>query len=201
MTDYRVQMIRSARLRLGEVPRNLDKSDSYLRVRKPPLAFGIASGQKAAYKRFEALLERGRVVWGSAVVADQSLFSEGKHDGWAAVIYSPKIHIHDNLDGVAETSQVVNSLRNKSKLEPEEMVLGDKLNNTQDWFPPEDLPKSINPSQDLKISSALVVRKHLPMQLLFSGWLPILTHEEIHGIAILPERFWTPDMKSTWLSR
>lgn len=198
MPDLRVQMIRSARLRLGEAPRSIDPTDPYLRVRKPPLAFGMASGRKAAYKRFGELLERGRVVWGSLVVAQNELFKSGNQDGWAVAAYCPRLHVHDNLDGVAQASQEVDKLRERRDLGSGELGLKKKVKRVGNWFSPEALPESINPRNDLSVSSVLVFRKHLPKGRLVSGWFPVLADPEIDGIAILPERYWTPDMRDAW---
>ena len=198
MPDIRVQMIRNARLRLGEAPRQVDPADPYLRVRRPLLAIGLSSGHKAAYERFGSLLAQGQVVWASLVVAQNELFSRGNQDGWAVATYSPLLHVHDNLDGVAEASQAIDKLRERRDLGSSELKLQKKIQKVGTWFPPEALPESVSPRQDIEVTSLLVFRKHLPEARLAAGSFPVLTSTGIDGIAILPERYWTPDMRAAW---
>lgn len=194
-------MIRSARLRLGEAPRTIDPSDRYLRVRGSALALWRSSERKAAYRQFEPLLKQGRVVWASLVVAQNELFSRGTQDGWAVAVYSPRLHVHDNLDGLVEASQATDKLRQRRGLTPNELSLKKRIGKVGSWFAPEALPESINPKQDLKVCSLHVFRKHLPRAKLSSGWLPILADPGIAGVAILPERYWTPSMRDAWIGQ
>lgn len=197
MPDSRVQIIRSTRLRLGEAPRSV-ADDKQLRIQKPLLSFGMRAGEKSAYENFTALLERGRVVWGSLVVARNDLFNKGDSNGRGVVAYSPHLHVHDNLDGLIAASQAMMQLREKRSLDADEKVLKKQLDSNTDWFGPRSLPASVTEDSNILATSVLVVRKHLLKSRLLAGCFPVLTHPEIDSIAIVPDRFWPQELKDSW---
>lgn len=198
MPDSRVHMIRSARLRFGEAPRKFEGSDKYLRPQKSFLSIGMNQGHKAAHECFRPLLERGRVVWGSLVVARNDLFNKGGDDGRVVVTYCPHLHLHDNLDGLVNVSQTIMERRDNGSLAEVEIDLKEEVENNNSWFGPRHLPKLITSDEGIRVSSVMVVRKHLPQSRLVAGCFPILTNPEIDAVAILPERYWPQEIKDYW---
>lgn len=199
MPDSRVQLIRNARLQIGEAPRALAASEYRgLVPRKPLLAFTMNSGERAAYDAFEELLESGEVVWAALTLARNDLFGKGDHNGRGVVVYCPELHVHDDLERLVEASQALDRFRSSQSLAATDKPFKKQLNDNNEWFPPRALPTSIADDPRVWVSSVLVVRKHLPKRRLLASCLPLLVHPKQNTVAILPDRYWPREMKDYW---
>ena len=200
MPDARVHLIRSSRLLLGEAPRWLGAdSDSYLTLHRPFLQFLVPADHKKAIANLRPLLQRGTVVWGTLVVAQDALFSKGDFDGRGVVVYCPQLHLHDNLEHLVAAAQSLEELRKKQSTKEDETALQKLIEDNNAWFTPRTIPQSVVDDESLRVSSVLIARKHLPKGIVTANCLPILVHPEIETIAVLPERYWSQDMKAHWL--
>lgn len=198
MPDSRVQLIRNARLQIGEPPRASEDGHRDLVPRKPLFAFTMKAGERAAYEGFEELLESGRVVWGALTLARSELFGKGDHNGRGVVVYCPELHVHDDLDRLVKASEALALFREEPSLGAADDRFKKQLEDNTAWFAPRELPATITDDQRLRVSTVLVVRKHLPKQRLLASCLPLLVHHERDTVAILPDRFWPQEMKDFW---
>lgn len=201
MSDVRVQIIRSSRLKLGEAPRTFDKKlRRYLYIKRPFLAFGMPKQLKSIYDDHQFLLEQGNVVWAVLVVASNDLFSKGQNDGRGVVVYSPQLHLHDELLRLVELADKMGEQRTRYISDVDEKRLYGEVNNNNGWLIPQAVPASLSKNDSVFTSSILCVRKHMPQNRLVSNCFPILTHPKITSIAMLPELFWPEDLRANWTS-
>jgi len=203
MSDFRINMIRSARLRLGESPREFEKGlKSYLQVRRPLLLFGANRGRGNVYREFKQVLAEGRVVWAGLVMANNGLFQKGSVDAPGIVVHPLHYHVHDDLARLATAAEKVAEFSNErsTRHREEEREFGAVIRNSRGWFASQPVPQSICGEDSLVASSVMFFRKHLPNQVVAANFFPVVVHPAKETVIVLPDHFWPMDLRSYWIN-
>lgn len=148
------------------------------------------------------LRDRGDVVWGYLVRADERLLSPRNRRILAAeVIYSPDTSFDDRvpvLHGAASRlAQLIESPPADEELEAfarvirEEQVAARRL----------PLPPSLGDGRDLFFARCLVQPSHLPGGCLANGLFPlVICPEKTDAVMILPERYWPDALRASFVA-
>jgi hypothetical protein len=194
-------MIRNTRLRWGEAPRTFSPAEQKYLIPKPPGWLKSSSDHSIAaiYKDFQLLVNHGSVVWGALVQANNLMFSPGPHDSPGVAVYCPEPHWHDDLRRLSDVAQRVMDLKNGNGTTPEEKKVGKWLADERTPFQAHPVPKPIAGDSPILTNTIMFPRKHLPNGVLSNSYFPIMVHADCKSIAVVPGRYWDPDLVDLWL--
>lgn len=186
----RLEHVGPAILSLLEVSRERDQP--YLSLRAP---HWIDDDRLSLwYEQYPKLFRGGRLVWGVVVQANSSMFKDGDNACPGEVLYDPR--------GVLSPAQLIFVARNiyayKGGQPPDPRIafIAAYLSHELSRVFGLKVPRALS-SDDLRISTTMFVRQHLPGNKLNSWMVPLWINDGCPGIvAVLPERFWGPDMKA-----
>lgn len=150
----------------------------------------------------DILLQKGKIVWGYLVQANNLLFQPGKWEHPAVIVYSPEPTFHNNLSLLSRIARGLYELKDKNLEHPEMSDLrkfGEIITNEMDCPFNVVVPNIITMNRLVYFTSILVYRKHLPNGYLKSGWFPILVAPDNTPAAmILPARYWFSSLIEAW---
>jgi hypothetical protein len=148
------------------------------------------------------LLQKGIIVWGHLIQANNLLFEPGKWEHPAVIVCSPKPLYEENLGELARIARELYELKDKNLDHPEMLELksfGEIITNEMDCPFNVPIPSCLTMNQLVYFTSILVYRKHLPLGYLSSGWFPVLiAPDKTPAAMILPSRYWAPELVETW---
>lgn len=199
MSNLFEQIIRNTRLRIGEPPRSFAPSERhYLESRSPIWCRPNADELHTIYADQKLLLTQGIVVWGHLLQANSALFARGNDDLPGASIYSPELHLHDDLTRLASVSEEVTALRQGGGKNPREKEIGKWLADERTTFMAHPVPASIAGATPVLSSCHMFIRKHLPGGKLTTSYFPLLVHPATKAVLIVPARYWDPEFVKMW---
>ena len=152
------------------------------------------------YQNLKRVYKEGVIVWGHVIQANSMLFDFGTDDHPGELVYSIDT---DNQPEVEELGYVARSLFDLKGTKPESsdlLEIADYLTDERIRVFGLDVPKSISPNYNLKISTTMFIRDFLPKRRLDSSLIPILVLPEPPYVAItLPEKYWPEDFARQWV--
>lgn len=186
----------------GATPRKFSLWDglTYLRVARPEWLYQNPNDElETLFLTLSKLKRNGQVVWGHIVQANSQLFSPGRWDCPAEVVYS----LHDPDTGLEELSEIAGELYGMKGTEPDDPVLqviADYLTNEMTRVYGLAVPASICQRYRCQITTTYVVRKHLPKpdRCLRRRFLPLVVHPTTHVALPLPSRYWPKALIEWW---
>jgi hypothetical protein len=145
------------------------------------------------------LLQKGDVVWGALLQANNALFKKGPDDLPGAVIYSADRYFDARPHELAGIAGKL--FAHKGEQAPE------ALRPISEWLADEKraafnlpVPTELTPRPAFA-TGTLFFRKHLPLQLLGGPWMPMLVHPETRALMVVPRQFWNRELVATWQAR
>lgn len=202
--DY-AAWIRGCRDRLGPPPRALTAADAEacrlnldpeleaeLRATDDPLLRILADR--------EALLERGDVVWGRLVQANQILFDpDNAYTAPANVVYSLDPFFDDQ---VAVLGKVAHGLFARKGSVPGERELREfvrVITDERERIMRKELPRGYCGGRSVYFTSCFFRPGHLPGNRIARPAFPLLVNfRETEAVMVLPSRFWPADLVAEW---
>jgi hypothetical protein len=148
------------------------------------------------YRRQHLLLERGMVVWGALVQANNALFAEGPHDMPALLAYSLERHFEARPQALRRIGEELFSYKGKqapAALQHIAQHLASEQQRAQDLAVPHMLTR-----RRVMVSSFLAIRKHMPADVMKGAWFPLLTHPDTLSLMIAPRQFWSQELVAAW---
>lgn len=199
MTHYQ-EMLEECRRRIGPAPRRLPILSrlTYLRIKRPKW---VKHGDKIKrlFDVMPELLQKGEVVWGHIVMANNLLYDKGKADAPALILYCPEpmaVVDPNELGGIARE---LFALKNTTPDHPEQREVANILTNEYSTPYGVRAPRVGGQRHSLLISTIFFARKHLPQQQLRKSYLPILIFPDKPKYAMpLPEKYWPNKLKEQW---
>jgi hypothetical protein len=199
--DAYIEILRNTRLRFGEPPRQFASSEmSYLKVSPPSWCKKGKDDLFEFYRDFMMLMRHGRVVWGNLVQANNILFAAGAQDAPGSVVYCKEPYWHDELRRLAEIGTQLTALKEGSGNSPQEKQIGRWLADEMTRFVAHPVPTTLAGDAPVLTGCLMFIRKHLPGGVLSTSYFPLLVHDEIRTVAVLPARFWDGAMVDIWMS-
>jgi hypothetical protein len=196
-----IEILRNTRIRFGEPPRTFGSSEmSYLKIAPPSWCREGKDDLFEFYRDLMLLMRHGRVVWGNLVQANNILFAAGPHDAPGAVVYCREPYWHDELRRLSEIGTQLTALKEGRGNSPQEKQIGRWLADEMTRFLAHPVPKTLAGEAPVLTGCLMFIRKHLPGGVLSTGYFPLLVHDEIRTVAVLPARFWDAAMVDIWMS-
>ncbi|MEM8805453.1 MAG: hypothetical protein AAGF01_05440 [Cyanobacteria bacterium P01_G01_bin.38] len=149
------------------------------------------------------LLRTGKIVWGYLVQANTLLFEAGPKNHPAALVYSPDPTFHNNLPALASLAKDLFALKNQTLTHPETeelKIFADAITSEVRGLLNVEIPRHSTWGKQVYFTTLTVHRKHLPTGYLKLGWFPLLIAPDTSSaVMILPERYWSANLKTLWL--
>ena len=146
------------------------------------------------------LLERGRVVWGAIIQANQILFEpDGPHPILpAAIIYSADQRYDADPERLIEHAHNMYDLKGEA-CTPEMQAFADKLANEMEADVRLPIPKGFTDGAQCYYATPVIARKHLPGKYLAHGFFPVLiAPQETETVIVLPSSYWDSEFARAW---
>ncbi len=148
------------------------------------------------------LLQRGVVVWGSIIQANQILFDpNGSHASLpAAVMYAASKAYDASPDLLIEQAHSMYDLKGQT-CTPDMQAFADKLANEMVADIRLPIPTGFTGGRQCYYATLMIARKHLPGNYLANGFFPVLiAPKETETVMVLPETYWDPQFRGAWES-
>jgi hypothetical protein len=152
------------------------------------------------YTHLPQLIRKGRIVWGALVLADEALFAPGAGDRPVLLVFSHDEHYDARPAELAALGARIASLRGARPSAPGLRELVAQLRNDSGRPLGVPLPASLAP-REVTLTSAMVIRSHLPDGFLAGDWFPLLTHTSSAVPLIVPSPFWPQALRAAWDAR
>jgi hypothetical protein len=150
------------------------------------------------YRRQKLLLKQGTVFWGALVQANNRLFKDGPDDHPALTTYSESGAFENSPDKLVDIARRLFRLKSTTPTDPEERRLADMITDEMErgmgWL----VPRSCTGGVEVRSTTFMVFRGHIPGRRLASGWFPLLTHPETPAVMIVPCRYWPQELVAKW---
>ncbi|MFC5750431.1 hypothetical protein [Actinomadura rugatobispora] len=204
MTRIGREIIELCRERFGPPPRAFERGDAReVRLGAPVWLRLARDGSlrtilRDVLERQEMLLAHGRVVWGSVVQADASLFRRGRGDRPALVIYSPDPAFDEMPDDLQDIAGRLFRLRGAAPGDPDLRKFAAMLADPDRRPSRAPVPRPLVGSLPVYATTVLVARRHVPDRHLAAGTFPLIIHPETESTMLLPGRYWPPPLLALW---
>ncbi len=146
------------------------------------------------------LLERGNVVWGAIIQANQDLFQPRGQFAIlpAAIIYSADPVYDADIGLLIAQAHSMYDLKGRT-CTPEMQAFGNKLANEMVADIKLPIPTGFTDGVQCYYSTLLIPRAHLPENHLANGFFPILiAPQETKAVMVLPKWYWDPELTEAW---
>ena len=195
-------------LLLSETERNLGPAPRHLDLAERIFILGCTWAE-LRYRRagdelhlvFEArkrLLREGNVGLGFIVQANEELFSPGKYDLPAQVVYCSARTTPNLLETLAACAERLFALKHTEPAQVEERKLAEIITDEYGREMRLSVPKAIAEIEDVTLTTIMVFRKDLPHEYLTNGFFPVLTHPNTPAVMIVPSKFWPNAILRAW---
>jgi hypothetical protein len=188
-------ILKACQASFGDPPRSLTPEEERRFRIWPPLWCLLGDPLLRMYWSQNKLRDRGRVVWGHLVQANNLLFRPGGMNCPANVVYNPTSHDDRDVDALAEVAHNIFELKGKRHREKD-------LKRCARWVTQEKLrvfdaavPTSLTSGREIIFSTLMVHRKHLPDGYLSTSVFPLIINpEETSSVMILPCDYWPDEL-------
>lgn len=152
---------------------------------------------RRSFFRHTDIWNGGKVAWGHIVQANNLLFSAGKDDCPAGVLYDTSGKLP--YTALQRPSAQLFALRQGTPRNDEERSFADHLNDEVSRSAGRTVPRSITELPVL-FSVVLIHRPHLPDGKLSCAYFPVVVNEKYPGaIMVLPSRWWPTWLRELWM--
>jgi len=164
----------------------------------PPTWMYAAHPLNEAVAQQTMLLQKGEIVWGALIQANNNLFSAGPDGHPGAVLYSGDRYFDTRPDELHKMALELYKHKDKAATAPE------PIRRLVEWLTDEQEIASKVPvpfgstEHPVLAASILFYRKHLPEKFLAGSWMPLLIHPQTRAIMVVPGRFWPRELLESW---
>ncbi|MCL2658679.1 MAG: hypothetical protein FWD62_14945 [Betaproteobacteria bacterium] len=193
--DAMAVVLRAVRQTLGDWRRLAQEAD-YAALKNDKPGWGQDQLGEVFFTQ-RVLLERGDVVWGALVQADNKLFKHGDEDLPGVLVFSRHPHFNSRPQALRRLGQELFANKGKTMGDSAMQEIGAVLAN--ETLRPFNHPlPAILTAHAAWMSAFLVFRKHLPDGVLSGSWFPLLTSPETRAVMIVPSKFWPIYLVQQW---
>ncbi|NQZ57997.1 MAG: hypothetical protein HRT88_11115 [Lentisphaeraceae bacterium] len=137
------------------------------------------------------LYKEGTIRWGAYVMANNLLFDSSNNDACPGIIVHAMTDAYENKQSeIIKCTQMLGRLPEQEDKIPEDQRETAKLLDGNSHFSHFRLPDSLTDGNEFYLSNMMFFPKHLPGNSLDYRAFPILTHNEVQAIHMLPSYFW-----------
>jgi hypothetical protein len=196
-----VSVIRSCRERFGDAPREFRTGDRITLDPELERAFVESNdGLLRILQDQDALLTRGRVVWGQLVQANQILFNpQNRLTCPANAIYSTDPFFDGRLALLGSMAGGLYAQKGSKRANRELQGFVDAVTNEMARVLRREMPRSYTGGRPVCFATCFIQPAHLPHGYLNRSSFPVIVNpEETPTMMLLPARYWPPDLVSHW---
>jgi hypothetical protein len=196
-----VSIIRSCREVFGAAPRECRPDDRI--ALDPELEQAFVESNDGLLKILQdqdALLTRGRVVWGQLVQANQILFDpKNRMTCPANAIYSTDPFFDGRLALLSSMARGLFAQKGSTRANRELQVFVDAVTNEMARVLRREMPHTYTGGRPVYFATCFIQPAHLPYGYLNRPSFPVVVNpEETPAMMLLPSRFWPPELVSHW---
>jgi hypothetical protein len=145
------------------------------------------------------LLQKGEVVWGAVLQANNALFKPGPNDHPGAVVYGRDPYFDSRPHELGAIASKLFSYKDTQAPEAFRPI-SDWLTNERETAFNLPVPPALT-EHPAFATAVLFFRKHLPEQWLAGSWMPLLVHSETRAVMVVPRQFWPRAFVTRWTAR
>lgn len=197
--------------RFGAAPRSFDgETQEYLTMEMSwvyGFLFFVPLCKLLKSSRQKSIFRQGNVVWAHVIQANNVLWEppdptpEDNGDAPGELVFSLDTTGRVTPPYLESLAEKLGETRGQSFADPEIMKIGNYLDAETVRAFGWDVPKRFSPKMPCYISTTMFLRKHLPGEQLFRGFLPVVVaHKAPYFVMPLPERFWSPELLAWWMN-
>lgn len=186
---------------LGPAPRHLDSAERLFLLGCTWAGFRhrlMADKLYLVYESRKRLLREGNVALGFIVQANEELFSPGKYDLPAQMVYCSDRTIPNLLGTLQRCAERIFALKNTEPEQVEERKFAEIITDEYRREMRLPVPKAIAGIDDVTLTTFVVFRKDLPYEYLTNGFFPLLTHPNTPAVMIVPSKYWPNALRRAW---
>jgi hypothetical protein len=197
--DDPARTLQRIRKRFGEAPRSFGLLERWLFHLIAPWWCRLSRDElMLIYRKQRLLREEGDLVWAAVVQANAFLFTAGRYDCPATVIYALDLDWGDELWPLVQLAKELYALKGRDSPDPAGRDYGQMLASEQDRALGICVPQSVACGIDVRSTTIMVPRKHLPAGYLAQTYFPLLIHPETKASMLLPARYWSDELLDDW---
>jgi hypothetical protein len=149
------------------------------------------------FRQQELLLKEGKIVWGALIMANALLFKPGDSNCPAVLVYSPDAYFDSRPLELRLIARKTGQFKETNPTDPElkeiARVLTDEVTRTMSLKLPE-----VFSDKEIRWTTFMVFRQHIPNGVLFCGLFPILIHPSTPAVMMVPFEFWPRELIILW---
>lgn len=201
------ELIQACRDRIGQSPRSLSASESaqFRLSLMPDLEAALRSTNDPMLRILddnEALRNRGKVVWGQLVQANQILFDPRNNvTAPANVIYSTDPDFDGRVEFLARIAHGLFAQKGTVSRDRELREFVRVITDELERIMRRELPRHYCGGRSVYFTTCFVQPNHLPGNRIARPDFPLLVNfEETESVMILPSRLWPRELVSDWMA-
>lgn len=191
---------------LGDAPRRISLWDriTYWRIARPDWLYASPDDSlETLFLNLDKIRKDGVVVWGHLVQANYLMFSPGVHCCPGEVVYSFDSAAMKNPMALSVIASNISALKHTKPTEPGLAAIAHHLTNEMTRVFGMNVPPSLSPRIECRLSTVYFIRKHLPSpnRCLQQSLMPIVVNPKPPHVAlVLPSRYWPKQLIDWWQS-
>ncbi|MGG6298168.1 hypothetical protein ACQ4M4_27560 [Leptolyngbya sp. AN02str] len=200
-----IEIIQACRDRFGPPPRSLsDKEAAICRLELSPRIQDIFEEKNDSMLQIlvdqHLLRDRGKIVWGHLIQANQRLFDPNNTDTLAAdVIYSLDPYFDGRARLLRRLAQDLFTYKGTVPTEPELQDLVRAITNERERIMGYKLPLSYCRGKLVFCTTCFLQPSHMPEGFLAQSVFPLLVNlKETKAVMMLPYHFWPSQLINQW---
>lgn len=166
---------------------------------RPPAWMSAGDRLRDIYERAADLMKRGTLVWGHFIQANSGLFQPSGDDAPGTILYATDLRADVAPEQLAKAAQLCFRLKDSHPVDDDAARVARCLTNEYGRHDRVPLPLSRTDGVPMTMAIAMVHRTHLPTGYLSTMLVPLLAHEDIDGVILLPCEHWADDLKRGWI--
>jgi hypothetical protein len=187
------------RRRIGPSPRRIPPEMRRYLIARPMIWAVVFKDELLEYYRNQRLLlTEGSVGWGAIVQANGILFGPGPSDAPATMIFSTDPAIEADPSLLSNIASNLYALKGGQWPDPEQQRYGDMLADERERAMGIAIPRSLSGDFNIRSTTVIIRRRHLPGRMLIGMRVPILTHPNSNAIMIVPSIMWPESFAESW---
>jgi iron-sulfur cluster assembly accessory protein len=182
--------------RVGRPPRGTSFLKALGGDAKPPRWMSKDDPTMRIYEHQARIVRDGEVRWAHVVHANSTIWTPGKEDHGAQVVYAPPGNV-----SLADLNQIAKRLFALKGTKPDDLdelelanMLSDELQRALDWV----VPPSLTGGREIVTTIVILPREQMPGGLLAISCFPIFADPTTKMATLVPSVFWSADMRDDW---